>query len=174
MAERADEECVDGDADHDRRDAVQHVGRVADPEGNRAPPVLREVDSAEEADRNADQRRHEEDLGAADDRVRHATAGLTDRRGQVREEAERERRDAVDRDVTEEEEQDADGCRGRQPRRGEHDPLDDAPAPIAPGDGCHAAAEGDLCTRPMSRRAIAFTTSVIANSTSPISTRAAR
>src|SRR5262249_54510913 len=97
-----------------------------------------------------------------------------DRCGQAGEEVERESRDAVHGDVAEKEEEDADGHRGRDPCEREHHPLDEAPAPIAPRGGRHAFAGPGPATRPMSRRAIAFTTTVIANSTRPTSTRAER
>src|SRR5262249_14944453 len=106
--------------------------------------------------------------------VCHATARLADRRGQAGEEVEREGCGAVHGDVAEEEEEDADGRGRRDSGQREHHPLDEAPPPGAPRGGRHAFAAPGCVTRPMSRRAIAFTTTVIPNSTRPISTRAER
>src|SRR5262249_44458002 len=138
------------------------------------PTVLGEVDAPDEADRDADQRSDQEDLATADDGIRHPAAGLADRRRQVGEEVEREGRDAVHGDVPEEEEEDADGQCRRSPCQREHDPFDEAAAPVASRGDRHAVAAPGRVTRPMRRRAIAFTTTVIANSTRPTSTSAER
>ena len=101
MAERHDEKSVDRDADHDRRDAVQHVGGIAHRERDAAAVVLREIDAAEKADRHPHDGGDEQQLGAADERVGHPAPGLADRRREVREEVERQRRRPLPDEVPE-------------------------------------------------------------------------
>ena len=73
-------------SDDDGRYAVQQVRRVANHERHGLPAKLGQVDSAQQADGNADQRRQQQELARADDGIGHAAAGFTDRRGQLGEE----------------------------------------------------------------------------------------
>src|SRR5206468_8409321 len=79
---------------------------------------------------------------------------------------------ALPGDVAEQEDQHTECRHGRACRRPEHEPLDAAAVPVGRVHG--RAAPGAGRTVAIRSRAIAFTASVIANSTSPISTSAAR
>src|SRR5262249_25848899 len=125
------------------------------------------VHAAEEPDGRPDERRGHEELHAADDGVGHPAAGLADGRGQVGEEAERERRSSLVRDVPQEEEEHAQGTGGRDDGRAEHPSLDQEPAAVrAPR---HAVALWPVRMPAIISRASAFTTMVMPNSTRAIS-----
>src|SRR5581483_8601456 len=165
------EQPVHGDADHDRRDAVQDVRGVAHGERQRTAPVLREIHAAEEPDRHTDRGSEEQELAASDERVRHAAARLADRRRQLREEVPRQRARALPDEVAEQEEEDAEHGRRRGDGQREHDALDEAATPVA---AAHARTSSPPRTPRIIRRATAFTTSVMPKSTRPTSTSAAR
>ena len=87
--------AVDEYADHDRRHAVQRVGGEPDHRREPAAGVLRHVDTAQDADRDRQQRADAGHHQRADDGVGHAAAGLANRLRHPGEEVEVERLDAL-------------------------------------------------------------------------------
>src|SRR5262249_57231079 len=133
--------------------------------GNGSVPRLREVDAAQNAERQAERRRERDQDQRADDRVRHPTADFADRLGQVREEIDVDRRRALPEQEAEDQKQRQDheargeGCEAPHedvdgpPSAGPHSPPTFHPPP----------------TDHTSNRAIAFTTMVSTKTNSPIS-----
>ena len=97
---RADDQRIDGDAHHDRGNAVEHIGGEANRIGQLgAATELGQKDAAADADGNADEAGQAEQNCRADDGVGHAAAGFADRLGNLGEEVQVQRTGAlVDRD----------------------------------------------------------------------------
>ena len=81
MAHGMDDQSPYDDADNDGRNAVKQVRCIPDDERHRRPGIFIQVNSAQKPDWNSDDCRQQQDLTAADDRVRHPATGLTHRCG---------------------------------------------------------------------------------------------
>jgi hypothetical protein len=127
LLERQDEERVRDDADEDRRDPDQDVGREADRAGRPPACELVDVHAAEDADGDRDERGQGHHLERTEDRVEGAATRPERLRG-LGEQVQVQRRGALDHD----EEQDR-GQRDHADDRGDeghrpHHPVDDAAA----------------------------------------------
>src|SRR6266852_3407729 len=95
MLERMDDKDESKNADDDGRNTVEQVRSVTDDKSDGPAAEFRKIDGAKESDGNADYRREQKQLPAANDSVGHAAAGLTDMSGQFDEEVQSDGSSAV-------------------------------------------------------------------------------
>ena len=65
---------IDGNADHDRGHAVQHIGGEADQVAKAVAPVFRQINARADAQGQPDHAGDRQDQPRAHDRIRHASA----------------------------------------------------------------------------------------------------
>src|SRR6266699_4209664 len=174
VAHRLHEPAPGEYADHDRRGAVHHVRQEAHRPSQPAGAVLRQEQPRPDTYGETDQPGEADDDRGPDDRIGDAAAGLARGDGVLREEVPVEGRRALHDQVRENEDQGQDGEERQQGDEPRHDTAHDA---TPNGAGAHSArlpTAVPRATRQMSRRARAFTTTVITNSTRPTSNSAAR
>src|SRR6267378_1254293 len=106
MLKRKNDEGVGKNADNDGRDAVEQVGGITHDKSGGPAAEFREINGAKESDGNADERREQQQLGAAEDGVGHAAAGFTDRHRQPGKEVPTDRCSAMINEVAKDEEED--------------------------------------------------------------------
>ena len=75
----------DGNADHDRRHTVQHVGGKSHQVAKAIASIFRQVDARADAQRHTDEAGHREDDSGANDGIGHAAARLARRFRRLRE-----------------------------------------------------------------------------------------
>src|SRR5262249_42959184 len=187
-------DAVGEDADDNRRNTVQRVCGETNQRREAGAAVLGHVDAADDADWDRHQRRQPADNQRADDRVRHAAADLADRLRHLHEECDVERKQTLADHEEQHEEQRHQRDQHRPRAKGdEHRRERLAPdrrgaaetavftsrhAGSAAGCGVGSAAPTTAVALrvidQMSRRDSEVTVSGMMNSTSPISTRAAR
>src|SRR5437588_9450457 len=78
---------IDGNADHDGRNAVEHVGGEAHDVAGGVAAVLSEIDAGAHTQRYANEGSDTHDHGSADNGVSHASPGLAHRLGNPGEES---------------------------------------------------------------------------------------
>src|SRR5882762_4359645 len=170
MLEGQDDQAVSKNADDNGRHTVEQVGGIANDEGGGAAAEFREIDGAEETDRNADEGSEQKQLAAANNGVGHAAASFADRRGQLGKEVPTDRCSAVIDEVAEDQEEHRNGNQGAHAGHGEHETAHKL-APAQPR--AHAfpipAPRWEVAT--ISRRASPLRTKVRRKSTSPNSMR---
>src|SRR6266487_2050040 len=160
------------DADDDRRRAVQHVGNEPHNEPELSGPVLGEIHAGANADRDADQRGEADDDAGADDRVRDAASCLSRRYGTPGEEGPVDRRRAFQHEVAEDEHEREHGDEGERHDEPRHQTTHEMAAERSVGHSALLPMAAPRATRQMRMRAMAFTTTVTTNSTSPTSNSA--
>src|SRR5258708_6790941 len=112
MFEWKHNECIGKNSNDDGRDSVEKVRRVPHHESYGGVTEFRQMDAPEESDRNAQQRRKQQEFCAAHDRVRHTPADFTDGYGKLGEEIPIDGRATAVDEVTEDEKKNRNGHRG--------------------------------------------------------------
>src|SRR5216683_6547367 len=105
MLERMNDKGEGKNADDDGGHAVEQVRGITDDKGGGAAAKFRKIDGTEKSDRNTDESREQQQLGAAEDGVGHAAAGFTNGNGQLGKEIPTDGSSAVVDEVTKNEEE---------------------------------------------------------------------
>src|SRR5260370_4551560 len=121
LLERVNGKAVSKNADDDGGHAVEQVRGITDNKSGGAAAEFGEIDGAKKSDGNPKDRGKQKQLGAAEDGVGHAAAGLADGSGELGEKVPTDGSSAVIDEISKNEEKDGNGDQGTHAGHRQHE-----------------------------------------------------